>query len=74
MWQRGAAHVALMTGAQLVPVRLVVTARVLPRGRIGFPWRRVIVGKPIEVVRAPDDPAAATELTEQLRVAVESLA
>jgi 1-acyl-sn-glycerol-3-phosphate acyltransferase len=73
-WQRGAAHVALMTGAPLVPVRLVGTARALSRGRIGFPRLRVIVGKPIEVVRAPDDPAATTELTERLRVAVESLA
>jgi hypothetical protein len=59
---------------QFVPVRLVGTARALSRGRIGFPWLRVIVGKPIEVVRAPDDPAATTELTERLRVAVESLA
>jgi 1-acyl-sn-glycerol-3-phosphate acyltransferase len=73
-WQRGAAHVALMTGAPLVPVRLVGTARALSRGRIGFPRLRVIVGKPIEVARAPDDPAATTELTERLRLAVESLA
>ena len=63
-----------MTGAPLVPVRLVGTARALSRGRIGFPRLRVIVGKPIEVVRAPEDPTAATELTERLRVAVESLA
>ena len=73
-WQRGAAHVALMTGASLVPVRLVGTARALSRGRIGFPQLRVIVGAPIKVARGPDDQAAATELTEQLRVAVESLA
>jgi 1-acyl-sn-glycerol-3-phosphate acyltransferase len=73
-WQRGAAFVALMTGAPLVPVRLVGTARALSRGRIGFPRLRVIVGEPIEVVRAPEDPAAATALTERLRVAVESLA
>jgi 1-acyl-sn-glycerol-3-phosphate acyltransferase len=74
VWKQGAAHAALMTGAPLVPVRLVGTARALSRGRIGFPRLRVIVGKPIEVVRAPDDPAATTELTERLRVAVESLA
>jgi len=74
VWQRGAAHAALVTGAPLVPVRLVGTARALSRGRIGFPRLRVIVGEPINVAQAPEDPAAATELTERLRVAVESLA
>ena len=74
VWHRGAARVALVTGAPLVPVRLVGTARALSRGIIGFPRLRVIVGEPIEVARAPEDPAAATELTERLRVAVESLA
>jgi len=72
-WQRGAAHVALMTGAPLVPVRLVGTARALSKGKIGFPRVRVIVGEPIEVARAPETPAAAAELTERLRVTVESL-
>jgi 1-acyl-sn-glycerol-3-phosphate acyltransferase len=73
-WKQGAAHAALVTGAPLVPVRLVGTARALSRGRIGFPRLRVIVGEPIEVARGPEDPAAATKLTERLRVAVESLA
>ena len=74
VWHRGAARVALATGAPLVPVRLVGTAQALSRGRIGFPRLRVIVGEPIEVARAPEDPAAATELTERLRIAIESLA
>ena len=74
VWHRGAARMALVTGAPLVPVRLVGTARALARGRIGFPKLRVIVGEPIKVARAPEDPVAATELTERLRVAVESLA
>ena len=74
VWHRGAARMALVTGAPLVPVRLVGTARALSRGRIGFPRLRVIVGEPIEVARAPEDPVAATKLTERLRVAVESLA
>jgi len=74
VWKQGAAHAALVTGAPLVPIRLVGTARALSRGRIGFPRLRVIIGEPIEVARAPEDPAAATALTEQLRVAVESLA
>jgi 1-acyl-sn-glycerol-3-phosphate acyltransferase len=73
-WHRGAAHAALVSGAPLVPVRLVGTARALSRGRIGFPRLRVIIGEPIEVARAPKDPVAATELTERLRVAVDSLA
>jgi hypothetical protein len=35
---------------------------------------RVIIGEPIEVARAPEDPTAAAVLTERLQVAVESLA
>ena len=74
VWHRGAARLALMTGASLVPVRLVGTARALSRGRIGFPRLRVIFGEPIEVARAQEEPVAATKLTERLRTAVESLA
>jgi len=74
VWHRGAARMALVTGAPLVPVRLVGTARALSLGRVSFLRLRVIVGEPIEVARAPEDPAAATALTERLRVAVESLA
>jgi 1-acyl-sn-glycerol-3-phosphate acyltransferase len=74
VWHRGAARMALVTGAPLVPVRLIDTARALTRGRIGFPKLRVIVGKPIEVARTSEDPVVAMELTERLRVAVESLA
>ena len=73
-WHRGAARVALATGAPLVPVRLVGTARALSRHRIGFPRLRVIIGEPIEVACAPEEPAAAAALTERLRVTVESLA
>jgi 1-acyl-sn-glycerol-3-phosphate acyltransferase len=73
-WKQGAAHAALMTGAPLVPVRLVGTARALSRGRIGFPRLRVIIGEPIEVSQAPEDPITAAKLTERLRLAVESLA
>ena len=74
VWHRGAALMALVTGAPLVPVRFVGTARALSMGRIGFPRLRVIVGEPIKVTRAPEDPDAATELTKRLRIAVESLA
>ena len=74
VWHRGAALMALVTGAPLVPVRLVGTAQALSLGRIGFPRLRVIVGEPIDVAHAPEDPDTATELTERLRIAVESLA
>ena len=73
VWRQGAAHSALVTGAPLVPVRLVGTARALSRGRIGFPRLRVFIGEPIEVARVPKDQDAATELTERLRAAVGSL-
>ena len=72
-WRRGAARLALATGVPIVPVRLVGTARALSRTRIGFPRVRLIFGEPIPVIATPDDPDAATELTERLRVAVESL-
>jgi 1-acyl-sn-glycerol-3-phosphate acyltransferase len=65
---------ALVTGAPLVPVRLVGTAQALSRGRIGFPRLRVIIGEPIAVAHALEEPVAATKLTERLRTAVESLA
>ena len=74
VWHRGAARLALVTGAPLVPVRLVGTARALSRGRIGFPQLRIIFGEPIAVTRGPEEPVSATKLTERLRAAVESLA
>jgi len=74
VWHRGAARLALVTGAPLVPVRLVGTARALSRDRIGFPRLRIIFGEPIKVARAQEEPVAATKLTERLRAAVESLA
>lgn len=74
VWHRGAARMALVTGAPLVPVLLIGTAQALSRGRIGFPRLRVIIGEPITVARAQEEPVAATKLTERLRTAVESLA
>ena len=65
---------ALVTGAPLVPVRLIGTAQALSPGRIGFPRLRVIIGEPIAVSRGQENQAAATKLTERLRIAVESLA
>ena len=72
-WQRGAAKLALTTGAPIVPVRLVGTARLLSRRRIGLPRIVVIVGEPIAVQTAPVTIAAAKRLTERVRLSVESL-
>lgn len=73
-WGRGAAHLSLVTGAPLIPVHLIGTARALSPGRIGFPKLHVIVGKPIQVAWDQEDRTAATKLTERLRIDVESLA
>jgi 1-acyl-sn-glycerol-3-phosphate acyltransferase len=73
-WGRGAAHLSLVTGAPLIPVHLIGTARALSPGRIGFPRLRVIVGKPIAGTWDKEHPTAATQLTERLRGIVESLA
>jgi len=72
-WHRGAAKLALATGAPIVPVRLVGTARALSQGRIGFPRLVAIVGEPIRVEPAPVTIAAARHLTERVRTAIESL-
>jgi 1-acyl-sn-glycerol-3-phosphate acyltransferase len=72
-WTRGAARLALLTGAPIVPVRIVGTKRALTRGRIGFPKLRVVVGEPIEVEPARPTVAAARELTAALEAAVRRL-
>ena len=73
VWLRGAARLALVTGAPVIPVRLVGTARALSRGHVGLPKLVVLVGEPIAVERAAATVAAARELTERLRRAVETL-
>jgi len=65
-WTRGAARLALATGAPLVPVRIVGTRRALSKGRIAFSRIRLVVGDPIPVERAKPTVAAARALTEQL--------
>ena len=73
VWTRGAARLALATGAPLVPVRIVGTARALSRGRIGFPRIQVVVGESIAVAQSPPTVAAARDLTRLLQERVESL-
>jgi 1-acyl-sn-glycerol-3-phosphate acyltransferase len=75
-FRRGAARVALTTGAPLVPVRLFGTAAafsILPP-RIGFPKLRVVVGEPLPVERQEPTREAATELTAELESAIAALA
>ena len=64
-WHRGAARLALVTGAPLVPVRL--------NGTRPVPWRtriRIVVGEPIAVEVGRPTIAAAKSLTEQVEQAV----
>jgi 1-acyl-sn-glycerol-3-phosphate acyltransferase len=64
-WHRGAARLALVTGAPLVPVRL--------SGTRPLPWRtriRIDVGEPITVPVGRPTIAAARALTEHVEQAV----
>ncbi|MBV8563748.1 MAG: 1-acyl-sn-glycerol-3-phosphate acyltransferase [Actinobacteria bacterium] len=64
-WHRGAARLALVTGAPLVPVRL--------SGTRPLPWRtriRIVVGEPLTVAPARPTVAAARDLTERVEQAV----
>jgi 1-acyl-sn-glycerol-3-phosphate acyltransferase len=71
-WTRGAARLALLTGAPLVPVRIEGTKRALSRGRVRFSRIRLVVGEPIPVEPARPTVAAARELTEELRKRVDA--
>jgi 1-acyl-sn-glycerol-3-phosphate acyltransferase len=71
-WTRGAARLALATGAPLVPVRIVGTRRALSKGRIAFPRIRLVVGEPIPVERAKPTVAEAKRLTELLQARVDA--
>jgi 1-acyl-sn-glycerol-3-phosphate acyltransferase len=75
-WQRGAARLALTTGAPLVPVAIVGAASVLrPGTRIPRLARvRAVVGEPIFAAPAPPTIPAGRELTARIRDAVAALA
>ena len=74
-WLRGAARLALATGAPILPVCLVDTERALRpiHRRLGFPRIRTLVGEPIAVTPGPATVAAARALTRELRETVEEL-
>jgi 1-acyl-sn-glycerol-3-phosphate acyltransferase len=75
-YRRGAARLALASGAPLVPVALIDTERSIePRThRIGFPRVTIVIGQAIPVERQEPTEEAATELTARLKRAIESLA
>jgi 1-acyl-sn-glycerol-3-phosphate acyltransferase len=72
-WLRGAARMALVTGAPLLPVRIVDTGRALAPGTVGFPRVAVLIGEPLEVECAKPTIARARELTRALQAAVNAL-
>jgi 1-acyl-sn-glycerol-3-phosphate acyltransferase len=72
-WLRGGARMALVTGAPLLPVRLVDTAKALAPGTVGFPRLAALIGEPLRVERGKPTIARARELTHALQAAVETL-
>ncbi len=74
-WQRGAARLALTTGAPIVPVAIVGAADVLrPRTRVPRLARvRVVIGSPIVVARTTPTIPASRALTERIRDSVSAL-
>src|SRR5204862_829834 len=74
-FRRGAARLAIATGAPLVPVLLVGTERsIKPRThQIGFPQVTIVVGEPLPVESQEPTMEAAAELTEQFEQAIAGL-
>jgi 1-acyl-sn-glycerol-3-phosphate acyltransferase len=74
-YKRGAARLALATGAPLIPVALIGTHLTLePRThRIRLPRVLIVIGEPLRVERQEPTAEAATELTARLQHAIESL-
>ncbi len=74
-WHRGAARLALLTGAPVVPVALVGTERALRPGRpkVGLPKIRVLVARPLEVIRQRPTIAAAKALTSRFEETISEL-
>jgi len=70
-YRRGAARLALATGAPIVPVLLVGTRGIL---RPGFPKVRIVVGEPIQVQRARPTVAEARQLMERVERQILDLA
>jgi 1-acyl-sn-glycerol-3-phosphate acyltransferase len=72
-WLRGAARMALATGAPLLPVRLLDTRKALGQARLRFPRLAALIGAPIPVTRTMPTVELARSLTDRLQAAVEEL-
>ena len=74
-YKRGAARLALATGAPLVPVALIGTHLTLEpqTHRIRLPRVRIVIGAPLRVERQEPTEESATELTARLQDAIETL-
>ena len=72
-WLRGAARMALATGAPILPVRLLETRRALGSRSFGFPRLAALIGAPIVVPRTTPTPERARELTDEVQATVEAL-
>ena len=74
-YKRGAARLALATGAPLVPVALIGTHLTLEpqTHRIRLPRVRIVIGEPLRVERQEPTEESATELTARLQDAIETL-
>jgi 1-acyl-sn-glycerol-3-phosphate acyltransferase len=72
-WLRGAARLAIVTGAPIVPVCIVGSERALRPGKfkLGLPQITVIVGEPIEVMQGRPSVASAKALTVRIEEAIE---
>lgn len=74
-FHRGAARLALATGAPIVPVCMVGTERVLrpSKPRVGLPKVKILVAPPIVVETTRPTVAAAKALTERIELAISEL-
>jgi 1-acyl-sn-glycerol-3-phosphate acyltransferase len=74
-YRRGAARLALASGAPLIPVALIGTELTLePRThRVALPRVRIVIGEAIRVERQEPTEQAAMELTARLQKAIEVL-
>ena len=74
-YKRGAARLALATGAPLIPVALIGTHLTLePRThRVRLPRVQIVIGEPLLVERQEPTEEAATQLTARLQAAIEEL-
>jgi len=72
-WFRGAARLALATGAPVVPICIVGSERALRPGKpkLGLPRITIIVGEPVLPARGRPTVAAAKALTARLEAAID---